>query len=85
MGKISYSSYLIHFAVLYWINKYGTIIIPFNNQGMNLYNYIIRLLIVITITSIIAYIFYKIIEIPFQKLGKRVINYVNGITPPVEQ
>ncbi|WP_029904231.1 acyltransferase [Prevotella sp. 10(H)] len=74
LGKISYSMYLVHFAVLHLLFKFdfldyvstGTVIESLLNLG-------IRYSIVILLTVIISYITYRLIEKPFQQLGKRII------------
>jgi len=70
IGNISFSMYLVHFAVLYWLNKFNLV----NFSGNGILNYAIRFSITLAITAAISTIFYYIIEIPFQNLGKAVID-----------
>ena len=73
-GKISFSAYLIHFAVLSGIDRFNyidfiSIITPLDS----IINYGIRLGLVLGITAVLASFFYNLIEMPFQKLGKEII------------
>lgn len=69
IGMLSFSIYLIHFAVLYWMDRFHMVDYPFNYS----INYFIRIIIVTIISSCIAMITYNLIEVPFQKLGKKFI------------
>ena len=62
LGKISYSAYLIHFAVLGLVDK---LIICSD------YNFVFIFIAVIVSTYMLSKISYLIIEIPFMKLGKK--------------
>jgi peptidoglycan/LPS O-acetylase OafA/YrhL len=78
IGKISYSMYLVHFAVLHWLTKINFIdYLQVSNTITALLNYGIRLLILIVLSVIISTIFYKFIEIPLQNIGKRLIEKIN--------
>lgn len=70
LGKISFSMYLVHFAVMYWLEKLGCI------PSFAIYpvlNYILWYLLVVTITIAISTLTYQFIEEPFQNLGKKII------------
>ena len=69
IGKISFSMYLVHFAVLYWLKHFDWI--EYFNHGI--LNYATRFTLVTLLTILIASVFYYLIEIPFQKIGKRLI------------
>jgi peptidoglycan/LPS O-acetylase OafA/YrhL len=73
-GKISYSAYLLHFAVLYWIDQAGYSNL-LNNHGnwLGTTNYFLRFGIVFLVTACLAYSFYKLVEVPFQQLGKSLL------------
>jgi peptidoglycan/LPS O-acetylase OafA/YrhL len=75
IGKISYSMYFIHFAVLYYLQKSNFIdLVPtYRNFGLNLLNFGVRYFLLLLITIILATITYRIIEVPFQDLGKKII------------
>lgn len=71
IGKISYSLYIIHFIVIFWLTKYH-----FNSllQGSSSVNFWLFLLITIILSSVISYVTYLLIEKPFQNLGKKIIS-----------
>jgi peptidoglycan/LPS O-acetylase OafA/YrhL len=70
IGMISYSMYLVHFAVLYWMTKFNII----NYASNGILNYLIRFLVVFLLTTLISSIFYRVIEVKFQALGKKIID-----------
>jgi peptidoglycan/LPS O-acetylase OafA/YrhL len=69
IGKISFSMYLVHFAVLYWLDHFN--LINFFSNGI--LNYCSRFFLVTFLTILISIILYKTIEVPFQEIGKRII------------
>ncbi len=70
IGKISFSMYLVHFAVLHWLLYFN-----FTDYfSSDIANYIIRFYIVILLTMLISSFTYRYIELPFQKLGKKIID-----------
>ena len=70
LGKISYSAYLIHFICYYLIKEFiDTSMYP------PIFKYLISFFVVFVPTIIISTITYHFIEIPFQKIGKKLINY----------
>jgi peptidoglycan/LPS O-acetylase OafA/YrhL len=70
IGKISFSMYLVHFAVLHWLTKFD--FINYANNGI--FNYAIRFFLVSVLTIVFSTLLYKIIEVPFQDMGKWLIN-----------
>ena len=74
MGKISYSAYLIHFAILQFIRPFVKTEY-FDNIGFALLFFIF----IIVSTSIISQLTYTFIEIPFQKFGKNIIKATSKI------
>lgn len=86
IGKISFSMYLVHFAVLHWLS-YHNFVEYFEN---GIFNYVTRLFIVLIITVIISSVLYNFIEVPFQEFGKRIIKRLekepiyNNSSPKVE-
>ena len=67
IGKLSYSMYLIHFAVLFLLQKLNFL----NYVSMVVTNFAIRFLVIVLLTTGISYIFYKLVEVPFQKIGSK--------------
>ncbi len=70
IGKISFSMYLVHFAVLHWL-VYFNFINYFNDE---IVNYLIRFYLVIFLSVLISSITYYWIEKPFQKIGSKLIS-----------
>lgn len=77
-GKLSYSLYLVHFAVLFWLQKYYIFTMEFNSMVKNLFVYISFYMLVLFISFVVSSIFYNLIEKPFQKLGKTLIVYLDN-------
>jgi peptidoglycan/LPS O-acetylase OafA/YrhL len=67
IGKISFSMYITHFAVLHWLRYFNLL----NYSNNPKWNYCIRFYLVVLLTAMISALFYKCIEIPFQELGKK--------------
>ena len=66
--------YLIHFAMLYFLAKINFVdYIPISDAFSAIVNFGIRYIILLVITVLISSISYKIVEIPFQNLGRKVI------------
>src|SRR6185295_12601469 len=74
IGKISYSMYLVHFALMHWFSKLGYI--DFASPGIQHYylvNYLLRLGCLLLFTVLVSCFTYYIIEVPFQNMGKRIV------------
>ncbi|RZJ82295.1 MAG: acyltransferase [Flavobacterium sp.] len=69
LGKISFSVYLTHFAAMYVLNVFKLNELTQNHNQ----NFLIRLILVLVIAVPISTITYRLIEIPFQELGKKLI------------
>ena len=69
IGTVSFSMYIIHFAVLYWLNYFHSIDFV-NNQFIN---FGIKFFTVTGATVLISSITYYLIEVPFQSIGKKII------------
>ncbi len=69
IGRISFSMYLVHFAVLYWFTKLNFI----NYFAEGNLNYLIRYFLVCMVSIIISTLLYYSVELPFQNIGKRII------------
>ena len=72
IGRISFSMYLVHFAVLHWLSFFN-FIDYFDNSILN---YSARFSIVSILTILISTLLYNFIEVPFQNLGKGIINKI---------
>jgi peptidoglycan/LPS O-acetylase OafA/YrhL len=70
LGKISYSMYLCHFGI-FTVLKRINFIDYVENQ---IINYFIRFVLVVLISVVISSVSYNLIEIPFQNIGKKIIN-----------
>lgn len=75
IGNLSFSIYLIHFAVLYWVNtvldfKY----IVFSNEFVHWLFYILFYIGVLAISSTISFFSYNLIEKSGKTFGKKIIN-----------
>ncbi|WP_282069502.1 acyltransferase family protein [Olleya namhaensis] len=69
IGKISFSMYIIHFIVISWLKYFN--FIDFTKNAI--LNYSIRLLLVVVISVVFSTVTYKLIEVKFQELGKKII------------
>ncbi|MDB5117575.1 MAG: cellulose-binding, family [Mucilaginibacter sp.] len=69
IGQLSFSMYLVHFAVLKLLEKLN--FLDYFNNGI--LNYACRYIIVVLLSMLISSVFYKLIEVPFQNIGKRII------------
>lgn len=70
IGKISFSLYIVHFAVLYWLSKFEL----FQHQANDSINFFMFLFIVVMCVSVlVSTLFYKVVEVPFQNLAKSII------------
>jgi len=70
IGKISFSMYIVHFAILHWLANFR--FSGFFNNGI--LNYVTKFSVVTILSIIVASILYRLIEVPFQDLGKKIIN-----------
>jgi peptidoglycan/LPS O-acetylase OafA/YrhL len=70
LGKISFSVYLVQFAVIHFFEEVGIqALFPVSNLGTLLY-----LLCVCAVTLPVSYLTYQVIELRGMALGKRIIN-----------
>jgi peptidoglycan/LPS O-acetylase OafA/YrhL len=69
LGKISFSLYMVHFGVLHWL-EYAHLTDYFHQP---IIDFSIRLGIVLGIAGLLSTLFYRIIELPGQKIGRMVI------------
>jgi peptidoglycan/LPS O-acetylase OafA/YrhL len=69
MGKVSYSLYLIHFAVIDMCKQSFPVFI-FSNPEQNNYIFIIAFLLVLFLSALLSCVSFKLIEQPGQLMGK---------------
>jgi peptidoglycan/LPS O-acetylase OafA/YrhL len=83
LGKVSYSMYLVHFAVLYWLGKYGFVdYVAISGPSAAILNYVIRLLVLGALTVSLASLFYSTVELPMQRMGSKLINRFHDRNKP---
>jgi peptidoglycan/LPS O-acetylase OafA/YrhL len=70
IGKVSFSMYIVHFAVLHWLKEYN--FVEFSQHTV--ISYVVRFFVATSISVVVATICYHIIEMPFQRLGKKLID-----------
>lgn len=68
-GRISYSSYLLHFLIL---KQLGILITP----GNNLLAFMEMFVLTLVFTTVFAYVSYRLIEQPAMKLGRYFVNLI---------
>jgi peptidoglycan/LPS O-acetylase OafA/YrhL len=68
IGKISFGLYLFHWMVIYVITDLG---LAYRTSSVFL-NFVIREMLILAATSIVAYIAWLCIEKPFMKMAKRI-------------
>jgi peptidoglycan/LPS O-acetylase OafA/YrhL len=72
IGKISYSMYIVHFAVFYWITKFGFAdYLTVSGTRTAILNILIRLIVVLGFSVLLSTIFYRLVEMPMQRVAKR--------------
>ena len=81
IGKISFSLYLVHFAVIFWFNKYD-LLDYVSNPYMN---YAIRLLAITSASAAVSTLTYHIVEVPFQNIGNKIIASLENLNQNIHQ
>jgi peptidoglycan/LPS O-acetylase OafA/YrhL len=74
LGKISFSMYIVHFAVLRWLNYFGLV----DCSSNPIVNYIFRFSIILFTTVVISNIIYLYVEKSFDKLGRYIIGKIES-------
>lgn len=84
LGKISFSMYLVHFAILHWMEKFGLLdIIDSTSNSHSMANYALRFSILLFFSVIASSITFYLIEKPFQLVGKKIISKLESKNPVV--
>jgi peptidoglycan/LPS O-acetylase OafA/YrhL len=74
IGKLSFSIYLVHFAVLYWSSHiYDLRTLVWDNALMYYLSYFLFYIVILFVSVLISYVTYTLVEKPGMKFGKRVI------------
>jgi peptidoglycan/LPS O-acetylase OafA/YrhL len=74
LGQISYSLYLTHQGVIYFVKKYSLInLINTHNEPLAILNFFVNYFLVVILSVLISTILYHIIEEPGIKTGAKVI------------
>ncbi|MCK8493374.1 acyltransferase [Spirosoma sp. RP8] len=72
IGKVSYSAYLTHFGILYWLNKVlPKALIPVTSTLTNVINFHLKFVLILVPTVLFSSITYHLIEEPAQQVGKQ--------------
>lgn len=75
IGKVSFSLYLVHFAVLHWMDRFHMIDpVPHAGATGALVNYAVRYLLVTGAGVTISTLLYHAVEVPLQQVGQRLID-----------
>lgn len=83
VGKVSFSMYLVHFGVIYMLNRIGfNHLIDVTSYGTSILNFILMYLIVAVCTYAISTLTYRIIEVPGQNLGRHLIKRIGNHLMP---
>jgi peptidoglycan/LPS O-acetylase OafA/YrhL len=78
VGKVSFSMYLVHFAVVYLFNRFGFYrIVEVSSFATSLLNFILMYIVVAVVAFAISSVTYRTIEVPGQNLGKKLIKKLN--------
>lgn len=79
VGKLSFSMYLIHFAVLFFMEKFGWLeVLPAVSGKNSLVNFAFRMAVLLPLSMIGSSITYYGIELPTQRAGKWLIRKIEG-------
>ncbi|MBE9599530.1 acyltransferase [Pedobacter sp. MC2016-24] len=77
-GKISYSMYMAHFLIVEGVEYFGFFDrFPLTNQKYLVAYFALKFLLILFVTTGISGLIYRIVEVPSQNLGKKVIAITN--------
>lgn len=77
IGKVSFSMYLVHFAVIYLFNRFHFYhVFEVSDFVTCLLNFVLMYIIVAILTYIISSVTYRVIELPGQNLGRKIIKKI---------
>ena len=74
IGRVSFSMYVCHWALLHWMGEAGWLVVP-TGQGMAmmLLGYAGRFIALMAVATLVSTLTYRLIEQPGIRLGERVI------------
>ncbi len=82
IGKISFSMYLVHFAVIAGMQYLNFVdYLPGNSKSIFLINYTLRFMITMSVTVMISFFTYELIEKRFVRYGSLLIKYLGSSSP----
>jgi peptidoglycan/LPS O-acetylase OafA/YrhL len=74
VGKVSFSMYLLHFAVVYLFNRSGFCrIVEVTDFGSSVLNFVLMYIVVAGVAFAVSAVTYRAIEVPGQNLGRKLI------------
>jgi peptidoglycan/LPS O-acetylase OafA/YrhL len=79
IGKVSFSMYLVHFAVLHWMTVWHwQELISVNDVASATLNFICSFTLMFVLSFSVSALFYRFVEVPFQQLGRRLISWLKS-------
>ena len=77
IGEVSFSLYLVHFAVMYGltVTGYAKLVVPIGLVTA-LADFGLRYVLVLLISLVLVTLLYRLVEVPFQNVGKRLIAHL---------
>lgn len=74
VGRVSFSLYLVHFAVMHWLVRLGlTDFVSVTGFGSDALNFSLRFLLLFAVAYAVSAVSYRWIEVPGQRLGQRLL------------
>ncbi|WP_417557622.1 acyltransferase family protein [Mesoflavibacter zeaxanthinifaciens] len=74
LGKISYSAYLIHFAILHWLSSWNMLnVITVDSFYTYVFNFTFNLIMVLFLTALLSNLSHKYLELNFINYGRMLI------------
>jgi peptidoglycan/LPS O-acetylase OafA/YrhL len=70
LGRISYSLYFVHFAVIHWWEKMNVWMFVSNPVA----NFVLNYLVILSVSALISFVLFTLVEEKFRRLGKILIN-----------
>ncbi|HUC81454.1 MAG TPA: acyltransferase [Flavisolibacter sp.] len=75
-GKVSFSMYLVHFAIMHWMFVWHwQQLFTVNDAASAVLNFVCSFALLFILSFAISTLLYRCVELPFQQFGKRLINW----------